>query len=1162
MADEIAPESPLPASRLTTRLARLTSLLRSDNGKGRRLLWGGLIALLLLGMAGFFALPLVLESLLPKVLSDALHRPVQIRAIHFNPYTLTLQVEGFSVRHQDGKDEFVGFDRLTVNVSGSSLMHGGIVMDAIELDHPRVQVTRLPDGQYNIADLLAEWLKPSTEDKPLPRFSLNNIRIDRGQLLLQDQQKQQTHTVSDLAIHLPFLSSLPYHTEISVEPLFAARINGAPLRFSGQSRPFAKKHDSELGIDLSALDLTPYQDYAPFPLPFRLQSARLDSTLKLHFQQASGQPASIRLAGQVRLGDFALVDAASRQPLLSFSALSADIRQLDPLNREFALTRVHWQAPELHVDVNARGELNWLRLVERLQAASKQAAATTAKPETVTPAATPAEKPAARAPVWSLDEFRLEGGQLHWQDASSSRPVKATLDQLELGIGPLESQLAQPAAFTAALRLDAGKSLGLAQLALQGGQIDWARREVRLEGVALQGLRVAASRAANGQIEWLTPPRLRTTKPAAASATTKTAGKPAAGKSTETPAWLVKVGKFSSEAMQARFEDLTQSPVAVQTLDKVNLTLENLSTAKATPARLALQGKINQSGEIRSEGKVQWSPLLLNLGLETRSLPLSPLQPYINPHLNIAVTRGQFSSKGEIRLNEGKGGLDGRYRGSLTLGNFASVDKENRADFLKWKSLHLGNVDLHLQPFALDIGEIALSDFYSLLIVDPKGKLNVTQLVRKPDAPATPVGEIPTAATPAMSANASKAEAAPASIPAPTPAPQAPSPPIRISKVTLQGGTVNFTDRFVRPNYSAHLTRLGGRISNLSSQAGTMADLDIRASYDTAPVSITARLNPLAANPFLDLKADMKGVEMTGFSPYSGKYAGYKIEKGKLSMFVQYKLENGQLSADNRLFIDQFTFGEKVESPDATTLPVGLAIALLKNRQGEIDINLPISGSLQDPQFSFGGLIVKVIINLFVKAVTSPFALLGSMFGGGDDLSQVEFAPGYARLTPAAEKRLEGIARALLDRPALKLEITGRVEPEKDNEGLKRASMERAVRRQKQAEQQKKGTENDEEEISPADYPRYLQRAYREAKFPKPRNLIGMQKDLPVEEMEKLMQAHAAVATDDLAQLAQRRAQAVQSWLVEKGQVPGERIFLVLPKNGDKTGTRVDFSLR
>jgi len=346
--------------------------------------------------------------------------------------------------------------------------------------------------------------------------------------------------------------------------------------------------------------------------------------------------------------------------------------------------------------------------------------------------------------------------------------------------------------------------------------------------------------------------------------------------------------------------------------------------------------------------------------------------------------------------------------------------------------------------------------------------------------------------------------------------------------------------------------------------------MELRGTYGgAAPVLVSARLNPLAAQSYLDLKGEVKGVDLTGFSPYSGKYAGYLIDKGKLTLNVAYKLENRQLSADNRLFIDQFTFGERVDSPDATKLPVNLALALLRNNRGEIDINLPISGSLDDPQFSVGGLIVRVIVNLFVKAVTSPFALIGSMFGGGEELSTLAFAPGRTQFDDSAQKKLETLARALTERAALKLEIAGYADPEADREGVKRVAIERAMQREKFADLQKKGGDAESADavrIAPEEYKTYLTRVYKAGKFPKPRNFIGLQKDMPVEEMEKLLLANQPADDEALQLLARQRAENVQTWLIEQGKVPAERIFLVPGKAKAEapaaSGGRVEFALR
>ena len=393
---------------------------------------------------------------------------------------------------------------------------------------------------------------------------------------------------------------------------------------------------------------------------------------------------------------------------------------------------------------------------------------------------------------------------------------------------------------------------------------------------------------------------------------------------------------------------------------------------------------------------------------------------------------------------------------------------------------------------------------------------------------------------------------------------------MRIGKITLQGGNVNFSDFFVKPNYSANLTGVGGSVTEMTRDKP--GDVELRGRIDeTAPIEIVGRVNALSQDLFVDLKASAKDIELSPLSPYAIKYAGYGIEKGKLSVNVKYLVEARKLTAENNIYLDQLTFGEKVESPTATKLPVQLAVALLKDRNGVIDVNLPISGSLDDPQFSLGGIIIRVIVNLIVKAVTAPFALLGAMFGGGEELAYIEFAPGVARLDRASEEKLKALAKALNDRPNLKLDASGRVAPEADREGLRRRAVEREVKAQKlKAAPKDSGSPKtlDQVEVDAAEYPKYLTAAYKEAKFPKPRNVVGLAKDLPVPEMETLMLTHAEATDEDLRQLANARAQATKDWLVEEGKISPDRVFLVAPKldaEGVKDKgkpTRVDLSLK
>lgn len=637
--------------------------------------------------------------------------------------------------------------------------------------------------------------------------------------------------------------------------------------------------------------------------------------------------------------------------------------------------------------------------------------------------------------------------------------------------------------------------------------------------------------------------------------------------------YAVSIKRVAIDGWSARIEDRSMARPVVTQIDPLSLSMQDVSTTPGSKSTVELAATVNKKGKLAASGTAGASPLHANLKLDIKGVDLLPLQPYFTDQINILLTSAALNTRGQLSLDQARdGALNGGFKGEFAIADLASIDKVNSQDFLKWKALSFGGVNAQFEPFALSIAQVDLSDFYSRVIVSPEGRINLQDVARSPESEPKSVTE---SAPAADDKKGDKPISAPQQSTQAQPAPTGKTPPpIKVGKVTLQRGRVNFSDNFIKPNYSANLEDLGGQVQGLSSDASSNADVDLRGQVNNAPLSIIGKINPLKGDLFFDLKASVKGMELAPLTPYSGKYVGYGIEKGKLSFDVAYKLENRQLTAQNRLVLDQLTFGGKIESPTATKLPVLLAVSLLKDRHGVIDVNLPIGGSLDDPQFSVGGLIVRVIVNLLTKAVTAPFALLGSMFGGGEELSFVEFDVGRAALSKDAEEKLEKLSKALSDRPALKLEITGHADPARDLDGLRRVSIERKVKALKLRDLVKKDESVDPATVTvtPAEYPALLKRVYSDEKFPKPRNAIGLQKDIPVEEMEALMIANTQVGQDDLTALADQRAQMVKDWLLKQGKVPDDRVFLLAAKTGEgeaKTEgevkakpSRVDFSLK
>ena len=538
---------------------------------------------------------------------------------------------------------------------------------------------------------------------------------------------------------------------------------------------------------------------------------------------------------------------------------------------------------------------------------------------------------------------------------------------------------------------------------------------------------------------------------------------------TESP-WVVTLKHLGVKDAAATFNDqLPTTPIKLALVD-IGVEAENLSTAAKARGNLRANAILNKRGKVEVTGALGLNPHSGEFNIALKDIPLVPFQPYVEDNINIVITQGTVASRGQFIFSSGDSGMPKVvFRGVVSVHSFVSLDKPTDQELLKWKALNLTGVDFGNAPLKLGVKEIALSDFYSRLIVNPDGTLNLQMLMGKGGAPP---------------------ETADTEKPAPSPetptgvTSTAPAPDIRIGKITFAHGNVNFSDHFVKPNFTSNLTDITGSISEM--RADVVGNVALRGAVDgTAPLDIAGRINPFAKDLFLDLSVNARDIELSPMSPYTVKYAGYGIEKGKLSMRLKYFVEQGKLSAENGIYLDQLTFGEKIESPTATKLPVLLAVSLLKDRNGIIDVKLPISGSLNDPKFSVGRIILQVILNLITKAVTSPFALLGAAFGGGEELASVDFAPGRAALAPEAEGKLKTLAKAFSDRPALKMDIAGRVDPEADREGLKRSSVERKVKTQKLKAMVRSGTPAaslNNVVVEPGEYEKYLTAAYKAEK--------------------------------------------------------------------------------
>ena len=600
--------------------------------------------------------------------------------------------------------------------------------------------------------------------------------------------------------------------------------------------------------------------------------------------------------------------------------------------------------------------------------------------------------------------------------------------------------------------------------------------------------------------------------------------------------------------------------------------MAGMSGPKQGPIPFTLATGFAKQGSIQAAGSLTPKPFKFKGNVELRAIPLADFDPYLPENLTVSIADGAFSTSLALSVEQSASGFKGDFSGSLGVRSFYCQESTEEQDLLKWESLQIDQINGTLGPFTLAVKDVALSNFYSRIIVEKDGTLNLQHLMAEPASTATvPAGAQPaTAAKPAAARPPQLPNPAPAAVASAPVAPPQPSP-VSVDAVTLQGGTLDFTDMHMKTPFATTFFNLGGRVSGLSSQSNRFADVDLRGNLENhSPLSITGTINPLRGDLFLDLKIAFNDIELSPLTPYSDTYLGYNVDKGKLFLDLSYRIDKKALTSRNKVFIDQFSFGKSVESDKATRLPVRLAVALLKDRKGEIHLDLPVTGQTDDPKFDVWKVVLQVLKNLLVKAATSPFALLGSMFGGNEDFSAVYFSSGSDRLVEAEKDKLAKLARALHDRPALNLEISGFVDRDHDPEGYRNELLLKKMKAEKSRVLVKQGKSvagqsPEELEILPQEYPLYLKAVYVKEKFPKPRNALGLLKDLPDAEMKKLILTQTVIGANELQTLARERAERVKSYLQQEGKLPAERLF---EKNADifkpnaksgSGGSRVEF---
>jgi hypothetical protein len=465
-----------------------------------------------------------------------------------------------------------------------------------------------------------------------------------------------------------------------------------------------------------------------------------------------------------------------------------------------------------------------------------------------------------------------------------------------------------------------------------------------------------------------------------------------------------------------RLEDLANSQPVRLDLEDIEVHGKNISNRAGTNMTAGVSLRWDTNGTVQANIKAALSPASAEVTLALDKLNLRSLAPYLEPYVDIFVLGSKLGLAGTVRLRSTKDKLpEVRFEGDAWLDEFSTAERLATEGLLRWNSLRLSGIEASLNPPVVSVTKARLEDVFARLIIETNRTINLMSALRRSGTNTVPA---------LLLTNVAAAVRA----------------KVSLASVEISNGNVHFIDRSLQPNVNITLEQLSGTLSGLSSDDPQPADVHLQGTVDkTAQAEITGKINPWDSNQSMDLTLSLKEMDLLPEDPYSGKYLGYRLKKGKLSAQLSYQIAERKLKSENHITLDQLTLGQKVESADATKMPVRLAIAILKDHDGRIALDLPFNGSLDDPEFNLGKVVYGAIEAVLTRIVSSPFSALGALFGGkGEELSFQEFKPGSTNLLPATIAKLDVLAKGLSERPELELEIEGSADPQTDLQALRR----------------------------------------------------------------------------------------------------------------------------
>ncbi|MFW6142655.1 MAG: DUF748 domain-containing protein [Desulfovermiculus sp.] len=1169
-------------------------------------------AMILYTLLGFFLVPKIIGHYAESVLTEQLNRETRIEQVRFNPYSFSCEIRGLSIDKKGGEGSWVAVDSLLVNLQVASVYKRALVLSRLRIEDPRISMTRHADNSYNFSDLLRREPDADTAEEdqrkeggPL-RYSINNIEILSGKVELEDERAQTSHTLSDLKFTLPTFSNFPYAVETFVEPSLSGQINQTEFDLQGRSKPFARSRQSGFDVVVDELSLQNYLHYLPGERNFRLAGGRLSTDLRVTYAHPEQEVPYLRLEGSMELSDLQIILAEGEErSFCTIPSVRLEVGDSNLLSGDFELAELQIHEPRLNLVRRGDGSL----FLPALNTGSNDEA--------------PAEKDSSAQTQdsgffsFSLDHMLVRSGSIKVRDQSVSPTFTTTLEPVSLEMNGLKTGSDDAATFQMEMQTDKEERLAvngsltmnpvrvdaetsLSDMALisyapyfdpyLNGTVNEGRCDLGAEislqlgdtvDMELTGMRlglegVSVSDATGQEVLALSEFSLREARVlpfqreiGAGSVSLKdfdlkvgrkadgglnltdlASGAPADGSSGESAEqgkepWRFAVDEVNLQGGEAVYTDETFASGMRMDVSEISCRLEQLSNRQGKQAALDASLRIGDQGSLDLQGEVGIAPLQVSLDIALSRFDLEPLQPLVQEFVRLELDTGfvDLTGKMDVLGSDASRDFSVSFDGDTAIREVSLSDAKKERDLVSWEDLRLQGVHLASNRPSLSVQEIDFKGLDTRMIVDEQGGLNIQKLMPSGDSSEQKDDGQQEPGTGFM---------------------------VQIEQFRLRQGSLSFEDQSVSPRFLASFGNMQCDMENISNQEGSTSEISFRGDLGGhTPLRLEGSFNLLEGQFFTNLEVSLSNMSLSPFSPYSGKYIGYAISKGKLFLDSSIRVHGTALESKHSLRLEQFSLGAEVESPQAINAPVKLGIALLKDRQGQISIDKAVGGDLSDPEFTVGDLVMRVFVSVLVKAAQSPFAVLGTLIpGGGEDINQVLFAPGQSSLDKEAKEKLEKLGKALFERPELQVDVLGTADTSRDREALHDARFSRLLRRQKYldlSQEERSETSIEEVRIASGEYEKYLWQAYQAASMEKPTNFLGGTEKLPPEELEQRLRSHISVDQEDLKELAASRAEKVIGYLREAGPVSPERLFREKPElgsDGKDAYTRAEIRIR